>query len=78
MKFYTIKAKNLDITVSFDQNKLTINAKDNGIGFNINDTKNHTGIGLLNMKSRGKLIGADIELDSSVNQGTKLYICCKI
>ncbi|WP_372746677.1 sensor histidine kinase [Lutibacter sp.] len=71
------KAKNLDVTLTFDQNKLTISAVDNGIGFNIEDKENHTGIGLLNMKSRGKLIGADIELNSSVNQGTKLYICCE-
>ena len=35
-----------------------------------------TGIGLINIKSRGALIGAKIDLKSTVNSGTKLYISC--
>ncbi|SFS41037.1 sensor histidine kinase [Lutibacter maritimus] len=70
------EAKNLDISLNFNSNSLIIIAKDNGVGFNVNATENHTGIGLLNMKSRGKLIGADINLESSANKGTKLYISC--
>jgi len=70
------EAKNLDISLNFNSNSLEIAAKDNGVGFNVNATENHTGIGLLNMKSRGKLIGADIHLESSANKGTKLYISC--
>lgn len=70
------KAKNLDITVTFEKENLLIFAQDNGIGFNVDDSKNFTGIGLLNMKSRGKLIGAEIDLKSDHNKGTKLYISC--
>ena len=53
-----------------------IEFKDNGIGFDINDLSKQNGIGLINMKSRGELIGAKIELISSENKGTKLYISC--
>ena len=57
------QAKNLNITVTFNFDKLEITAEDNGIG-------------LLNMKSRGNLIGAQIDLVSSIDEGTKLYISC--
>lgn len=70
------KAKNLTINLDFKENRLEVSAEDNGIGFDINDSEKHTGIGLLNMKSRGVLIGAEIDLKSVINQGTKLYISC--
>ena len=70
------KAKTLKIDLNFEDNQLKIKAEDDGVGFDINDTENHTGIGLLNMKSRGALIGAEIELNSAINLGTKLYISC--
>ncbi|WP_456379471.1 sensor histidine kinase [Lutibacter sp.] len=70
------KANKLDITFNYTNNQLEIYAEDNGIGFNINDTSNHKGIGLINMKSRVKLIGGKIELKSSKENGTKLHISC--
>lgn len=70
------KAKNLNIKLNFNKEELIITAEDNGIGFDINDTSKQTGIGLMNIKSRAALIGAEIELKSSKNQGTKLYISC--
>ena len=47
------KAKELKINLNFENYFLNIIAEDNGIGFDVNDIENHTGIGLLNMKSRG-------------------------
>ena len=70
------KAKDLSISLNFMEDKLLITAKDNGIGFDINDTSKHTGIGLVNMKSRCELINAKIDLKSSKGMGTKLYISC--
>lgn len=70
------KAKNLNIKLNFTKEELIIVAEDNGIGFDVNDTSKQSGIGLINMKSRGALIGAKIELKSSKNNGTKLYISC--
>ncbi len=70
------KAKKLIIKLDFEDDVVNILAEDNGIGFDMSDSKKHTGIGLMNMKSRGKLIGAKIELESVKNKGTKLYISC--
>lgn len=70
------KAENLVIELKYTDNQLEIYAEDDGIGFDINDTSKQEGIGLLNMKSRAKLIGGTIDLKSSKNNGTKLYINC--
>jgi len=70
------KAKELKINLNFENDFLNIFAEDNGIGFDINDKTKQSGIGLINIKSRGELIGAKIELNSDINMGTKLYISC--
>lgn len=70
------KAENLNIQLNYNENNFEINAEDNGIGFNINDTSKQHGIGILNIRSRGILIGAKIDLNSKENVGTKLYISC--
>ncbi|UMB59533.1 histidine kinase [Lutibacter sp. A80] len=70
------KAKKLIITLKYNKDNLEITAEDNGVGFNITDTSKQHGIGLLNIRSRGKLIGAKIDLNSKENLGTKLYISC--
>ncbi len=70
------KANKLDVVLQFTDSSLEISAEDNGVGFDIDDKSNRTGIGLVNMKSRAKLIGAKIDLISSLNKGTKLLISC--
>ena len=70
------KANKLVIDLNFKENMLDICASDNGIGFDVDDTSKQKGIGLSNMKSRTKLIGAKLKLESSENKGTKLYISC--
>lgn len=66
------KAKNLDVTLNYSDNGLTITAIDNGVGFN--DDTLMTGIGLSNMKSRAKLINAEFNVTSESDQGTKLKL----
>ena len=70
------KAKNLTIELNYNPSHLDIFIEDDGIGFDMNDTANHDGIGLMNMKSRTKLIDATFEMKSKENKGTKLYISC--
>ena len=70
------KAKELAISLNFMEDKVLITAEDNGIGFDVNDTSKQKGIGLVNMRSRCELINAKIELKSSKDMGTKLYISC--
>ncbi|WP_046755578.1 sensor histidine kinase [Kordia jejudonensis] len=68
------KASKLDVSLNYENNLLTIIAKDNGKGFDKSEYRLNKGIGLQNMKSRGKLIGAEIELESELEKGTKLTI----
>jgi len=68
------KGSNLIIELIYFEDKLQIIAKDDGIGFNTLEEDNKFGIGLVNMKSRAKLIGADLELNSELEKGTTLNI----
>ncbi|WP_298515945.1 ATP-binding protein [uncultured Kordia sp.] len=68
------KASQLDVQLKYTDKKLTIVATDNGKGFDKSVEKPNKGIGLQNMKNRGKLIGAEIELESQVGKGTQLTI----
>ena len=51
-----------------------IKAKDNGIGFDIAFAKAKNGIGLSNIETRGKLIGATINVSSKEGDGTQMHL----
>lgn len=70
------KAKNLVVVFNYDSMELNIIVEDDGVGFDMKGDNHFEGIGLINMKSRAKLIGATFEMESSINKGTKLYISC--
>ena len=67
------KASKLSVKITCRESKLEITARDNGKGFDIATVKGN-GIGLSNMKKRGKLINADITILSEINHGTTLII----
>ena len=72
---YSVKyseAKNLNITLHYQPEKLIITAKDDGKGFDID--KVEKGSGLINMKSRAALINASLDLNSKPNEGVELVI----
>lgn len=66
------EAKNLHITLNYQPDNLIITAKDDGKGFNVDETK--AGSGLLNMKSRAALIHATLHIDSKPNEGVQLTL----
>lgn len=70
------KANILTVRLNFNPSDLEIFIEDDGVGFDMNDANNFGGIGLLNMESRTKLIGAKFVMESVENKGTKLYISC--
>ncbi len=67
------KGSKLDVFLHFKDDVLEIIAKDNGVGFNI-DEVNKKGIGLQNIKTRVELINAKANLKSVPNKGTTLNI----
>jgi hypothetical protein len=70
------RASSLKVILDYKDEILNITAQDNGIGFN-SDTKNN-GIGLINIKKRAQLIGAEIKFVSDKNEGTSLKIQYKL
>ncbi|TYP76066.1 sensor histidine kinase [Aquimarina intermedia] len=68
------KASNLRVDAIFDKEKVQITASDDGIGFSNSKQKTDQGIGLCNIRSRGKLIDAAIEIRSEVGRGTILKL----
>jgi signal transduction histidine kinase len=66
------KATKLDVSVNYHGDKLTIRAKDNGIGFDVSKINGHKGIGISNIMNRAKLINADVKIISNKGEGSRL------
>lgn len=66
------EASTLNIELDYKEDRLLINAQDNGKGFNENDIEH--GAGLINMRNRAKLINADLKLSSKLGEGVQLKI----
>ncbi len=66
------QAERINVVLDFQAEQLMITATDNGVGFDIASVKK--GSGLINIQSRAALIGADFELKSKLNSGTRLSL----
>lgn len=67
------KATKLDVELRYGEDELEIIAKDNGIGFDKEQTQD-VGLGLKNIENRANLIGAKVQLLSVPEEGTQLVI----
>jgi len=70
------KASKLMVNVRYSSDKIVINAKDDGVGFDLRNIKSgqKVGIGLCNMQNRAKLINAEVSLDSAEGKGTAITL----
>ena len=66
------KTTKLDVNLTYTPQNLVIKVEDYGVGFDINKIKK--GSGLLNMKSRAKLIDTEFELKSEKDKGVLLTL----
>lgn len=66
------RAENLKVEFTFNSNVLTIICKDNGIGYN--PDSDYEGMGLKNIKTRAKLIDAELIVNSEHNKGTQIIL----
>ena len=69
------KAANISVSLKMEDNILTIDFSDDGIGFDVDKIyKSHKGIGLLNIQSRLKSVNGQFILQSKIGSGTKISI----
>ncbi len=66
------KAPKLDVTLTYTKDNLTIKAQDFGVGFDEKEIQK--GSGLINMKSRAKLIDTEFSLLSKKDKGVVLTL----
>lgn len=66
------KAQSLKVTLDYLPEKLRVTAMDDGVGFDHNRVVK--GSGLMNMKSRAELIGAEYDIASAHEKGVKLSL----
>ncbi|WP_250436923.1 sensor histidine kinase [Hanstruepera flava] len=65
-------AESFIVALQYLEDKLVIQAEDNGKGFDVNTIEN--GAGLLNMDNRAKLVKASFKLESTPGKGTSMII----
>ncbi len=68
------RAKKAHIEVKLENNKLSLNYKDNGKGFDPKKAISERGSGLKNVISRVKAFGGEIEIKSKINEGMQTMI----
>ncbi|OFY83887.1 MAG: hypothetical protein A3F72_07765 [Bacteroidetes bacterium RIFCSPLOWO2_12_FULL_35_15] len=71
--FKHAKASELTVTIERKE-KIKICITDNGIGFDKNDLPEDNHFGLSNLHSRAKEINATIDIESSINNGSKITL----
>ena len=69
------KATIIEVECYFNEGILFLNVKENGVGFNVNETKSKkTGMGLNSIYKRIEMINGELDLHSFPNQGTTILI----
>lgn len=68
------KATKATIKINLRHEILLIEIKDNGIGFNLNEAANSTGIGLHQINARVDVLNGNIEINSKLNKFTIINI----
>jgi signal transduction histidine kinase len=72
------KANNVSVLLERRDSTVTLIIEDDGISFEPREksvfTGNDRGLGLLGMEERAELIGGTIEFESSIGNGTTIYV----
>jgi two-component system sensor histidine kinase UhpB len=69
-------ARNLQVRLGNSVNRLTVSIRDDGVGFNVKDARQHAldagSVGLSSMRERAALAGGHLAVQSSIGHGTRI------
>ncbi len=69
------RADRVDIVLEYVADSVRLVIEDNGVGFNVSDAEaSATGLGLIGMRERAALAGADLRIESSPGHGTTVSL----
>ena len=68
------KAKNVQIVIWTTEDRALLEIKDDGRGFDPDKIHSSIGHGLANMQTRAHAVGGDIDISSSVDEGTTILV----
>lgn len=71
------KATHLDVRVHYKKDTLHVKIADNGVGFDYEKARARNGIGLTNIETRAKLIGAVVVFNSAIGKGAEMQLTYK-
>jgi signal transduction histidine kinase/ligand-binding sensor domain-containing protein len=66
--------RTIDISAQYIDNHLLLRVSDDGIGFDIDSSPSDDHYGILGMHERAEMIGADLEITSSIGVGTCVQV----
>jgi PAS domain S-box-containing protein len=68
------KANKLSVSLSKKDDLFILTATDNGIGFELTESKNEVSFGLMGMRERAMSIGGEIKIESAPGKGTTVTL----
>ena len=70
-------AQNLRLEFQTSDAGANLQIEDDGQGFDVHQTPTAGHYGLAGMRERAQLVGAELEINSRPNQGTRIQLTCK-
>lgn len=69
------RADQVDVVLERTSDQLSLIIEDNGVGFDSSSVEqNHEGVGLIGMRERAALVGAEFEIETTPSRGTTIIV----
>jgi signal transduction histidine kinase len=68
------KAQRVEVALGRSDGTVTLNVRDNGRGFNLDDPRRPNAFGLMGLRERVSLLGGDVRIESQPGWGTALHV----
>jgi signal transduction histidine kinase len=67
-------AKEVTITLALNEREIRLSIADDGRGFDVIQPGHHSGLGLISMEERTRIVGGRFSIDSHIGAGTRIEI----